>query len=155
MLFSLKHELGIKNFLHVAKILIALPICNAESERVFSFLWHAFLKEHQLLKNDTLEDILRLRSDMDYKPSKYNHVIELFLSEYPNGDLRKRGRHLDGHNYPKKWKSCGQKKKLNVKVDLLHETISSSSEEEEELNIENININEISDEEWSDSDNKI
>ena len=155
MLFSLKHELGIKNFLHVAKISIVLPICNAESERVFSFLWCAFSKERQLLKNDTLEDILRLRSDMDYKPSKYDHAIELFLSEYPNGDVRKRGRHLDGHNYPEKQKSCGQRKKLSVNVDLLHKTISSSSEEEEEHNIENININEITDEEWSDSDDKI
>ena len=91
---------------------------------------------------------------MDYKPSKYDHAIELFLSEYPNGDVRKRGRHLDGHYYPKKRRSRGQKKRLSVNVDLPHETISSS-EEEEERNIENININEISDEEWSDSDDEI
>ena len=102
MLFSLEHELSIKKFLHVAEISIVLPICNAESERVFSFLWRAFSKERQLLKNDPLEDILSLRSDMDYKPSKYDHAIELFLSEYRNGDVRKRGRHLDGHNYPEK-----------------------------------------------------
>ena len=51
-------------------------------------------------------------------------------------------------------KVVGRKKKLSVNVDLLHETISSS-EEEEERNIENININEISDEEWSDSDDEI
>ena len=45
-----------------------------------------------------------------------------------------------------------------MNFDLLHETISSSSEEEEEaedLNIKNININEIYDEEWSESDNEI
>ena len=43
-----------------------------------------------------------------------------------------------------------------MNVDLLHETISSSEEEEEEeRNIENININEISDEEWSDSNDEI
>ena len=147
MLFSLKHELGIRNFLHIAEISIALPICNAESQRVFSFLWRAFSKDRQSLKNDTLEDILRLRSGMDYKPSKYDHANELFLSEYPNGDMRKRGRRLDGRNYPEKRKSRG-KKKLSVNVDLLHETISSSEEEEEEdLNIENININKISDKE--------
>ena len=69
ILFSLKHELGIKNFLHIAEISIALPICNAESERVFSFLWRAFLRDRQSLKTDTLEDILCLRSDMDYKSS--------------------------------------------------------------------------------------
>ena len=87
-----------------------LPISNTESERVFSFLWCTFSKDCQSLKNDTLKDILRLRSDMNYKPSKYNHAIKLFLSEYPNGDVRKRGRRLDGHNYPKKRKSRGQKK---------------------------------------------
>ena len=125
MLFSLKHQLGIKNFLHVAEISIALPICNAESERVFSFLWRAFSKERQLLKNDTLEDILRLRSDMDYKPSKYHHATELFLSQYPNDHVRKRGHHLDGQNYPDKQKSHGKKKKLCVKVGLLHKTKSS------------------------------
>lgn len=32
MLFSLKHELGIRNILHIAQISIALQICNAESE---------------------------------------------------------------------------------------------------------------------------
>lgn len=32
MLFSLKHELGIGNILHIAEISIALQICNAESE---------------------------------------------------------------------------------------------------------------------------
>ena len=67
--------------------------------------------------------------------------------------MRKRERRLDGHNYPEKLKSCGQKKTI-VNVDLLRETISSSSEEED-LNIENININEISDEEWSESNDEI
>ena len=32
MLFSLKHDLGIRNILHIAEISIALQICNAESE---------------------------------------------------------------------------------------------------------------------------
>ena len=77
MLFSLKHEIGVKNFLHIAKILIALPSCKAESEKVFSFLWHAFSKEHQLLKHNTLEDILRLRSNMDFKPSNYAMIMPL------------------------------------------------------------------------------
>ena len=68
--------------------------------------------------------------------------------------MRKRGRRLDGHNYPEKRKSCGQKKPI-VNLYLLPETISSSEKEEEDLNIENININEISDEEWCESDDGI
>ena len=78
MLFSLKHELCDKNFLHIAEISIALPICNPESETVFSFLWCTFSKDCQSVKNNTLEDILCLRSDMDYKPSKYDHAINFF-----------------------------------------------------------------------------
>ena len=54
----------------------------------------------------------------------------------------------------RKTKKSLTEKKLSVNVDLLHKTVSSS-EEEEERNIENININEISDEEWSDSDDEI
>ena len=51
-------------------------------------------------------------------------------------------------------KVVGRKKKLSVNVGLLHETISSE-EKEKERNIENININKIFDEEWSDSDDEI
>ena len=41
-----------------------------------------------------------------------------------------------------------------MNVDLLHETISSSEDEEETVNIENINLNEISDNNWSDSEDE-
>ena len=56
---------------------------------------------------------------------------------------------------PKNEKVVDRKKKLRLTVDLLHETISSSEEEKEERNIENININEIYDEEWSGFDDEI
>lgn len=35
-IFAMKHALGVQNILHVIEIGIALPIGNAESERVFS-----------------------------------------------------------------------------------------------------------------------
>ena len=57
--------------------------------------------------------------------------------------------------FPKNKKVVGRKKKLSVNVDLLHETISSEEEKEKERNIENININKIFDEEWSDSVDEI
>ena len=43
-----------------------------------------------------------------------------------------------------------------MNVDLLRETISSSEDEEETINIEtlNINLNEISDGNWSDSEDE-
>lgn len=40
-IFALKHALRVHNILHVIELGIALPIGNAESERVFSFLWDA------------------------------------------------------------------------------------------------------------------
>ena len=151
LLFSLKRVLEIRNILHIAEILIALTIYNAESEQVFSFLWQAFSKDRQSLKNNTLEDILRLRSDMNFSASKYDHAIEMFLAEYPNGEVRKRPCHLDGHNYPTKRKSHGKKERSGMNVDLLRETISVSEDEEE---TENINLSEILDDNWSDSEDK-
>ena len=59
-LFLIKEELGIQNILHIAELCIAVPISNAESERVFSFLWRIFSKERQSQDNSTLESILRL-----------------------------------------------------------------------------------------------
>ena len=104
MLFSLKHEPGIRNILHIAEISITLPICNTKSERVFSFLWWAFSKDRQSLKNDILEDILRFWSDMNFSASGYNHAIEMLLAVYPNGEVRSRPCHLDGHNFQQKKK---------------------------------------------------
>ena len=157
MLFSLEHELGNRNVLHIAEISIALPIRNAKFDSVFSFLCRVFSKDQQSFKNDTLEDILHLQSDMNFSARRYDHAIEMFLAEYLNGEVRKRPHHLDRHNYPNKRKSRGKKERSGMNVDLLRETISSSEDEEETINIEtlNINLNEISDDNWSDSEDEI
>lgn len=75
----------------------------------------------------------------------------MFLAEYLNGTVRKRLHHLDGHNYPGKRKSCCKKERSGMNVDLLCKTISSSEDEEE---TENISLNEISDDNWSDSEDE-
>ena len=55
------------------------------------------------LKHETLERILQLRcSRQDYSLDSYSHAIDLFLTEYPDGTIRKAGRHVDGHAYPAK-----------------------------------------------------
>ena len=74
LIFKLKEGLGIKNILQVAELCIAIPISNAESERVFSFLWNVFSKNRQSLKNSSLEDILRLRCGTDFSDKRYNHL---------------------------------------------------------------------------------
>lgn len=149
-LFQIKEELSISNILHIAEICIALPISNAESERVFSFLWRVFSKERQSLDNNTLEDILRLRCDSDHSEERYGHAIELFLSEYPNGEVRKRRRRLDGHEYPSK-RSTPQNKQRRIEpqVNILNDLVPDSSDDEETETVNDIDINEISDDEWS------
>ena len=104
-LFKLKHGLGLRNILHIAELCIAIPLSNAESERVFSYLWRQLSKERMSLNHETLERILQLRSSrQDYSLESYNHAIDLFLTEYPDGTVRKLGQHVDGHAYPAKWK---------------------------------------------------
>ena len=59
-LFQLKSSLGLKNILHIAEICIVVPLSNAESERIFSYLWHQLSKERMSLNYETLERILQL-----------------------------------------------------------------------------------------------
>ena len=44
----------------------------------------------------TIENILRLCLNQDYSPQRYDDAIELFLSDYPDGTVRKRKRRVDG-----------------------------------------------------------
>ena len=105
-LFQLKSGLGLKNILHIAEICIVVPLSNAESERIFSYLWRQLSKERMSLNHQTLERILQLRSaGKDYCIETYDHAINLFLTEFPDGTVRKRPSHVDGHNYSKKRKN--------------------------------------------------
>ena len=136
-LFTLKDMLGITNILHIAEICIAIPLSNAESEQIFSFCWRVFNKEWSSLKNSTLESLLRLRSDRDFAEERYEHAINIFLTEYPNGQVRKLPRHLDGHSYPSKRKAPSNRQGIVTnRLDSL---------------VTEIDVNEISDSEWSDS----
>ena len=53
-LFNVKSTVRLANILHIAEICIASPLANAESERVFTFLWKLFSKERTLLKTTRL-----------------------------------------------------------------------------------------------------
>ena len=80
-LFQLKSSLGLKNILHIAEICIVVPLSNAESERIFSYLWCQLSKERMSLNYQTLERILQLWSaDKDYCIETYDHAIDLFLT---------------------------------------------------------------------------
>ena len=112
-LFQMRDSLGLHNILHIAELCIAVPISNAECERVFSFLWKIMTKHRMSLSNETLERLLQLRGASNFNPSNYEHAIELFLTEYPDGTTRKRPSHLDGHNFSTEEKIVIYKKENN------------------------------------------
>ena len=122
-LLKLKSGLGLHNILHIAELCIAIPLSNAECERIFSFLWRQFSKERGSLGNDTLELILQLHNDKNFSPERYDHAIELFLTQCPDGTVRKRRRHIEGHNYPFQRKTTGKGNQL-PSLDRISEILS-------------------------------
>ena len=76
IIFRIGHDLGIYNLLHVLEIRLAVPLSNAESERVFSLLWHIFSKERQSMKYGTLEISLCIWSDVDLREERYRDVFK-------------------------------------------------------------------------------
>ena len=46
-------------------------------------------KINNLWKNNTLENILSLWSDIKFSASRHDHAIEMFLAKHPNGEVWK------------------------------------------------------------------
>ena len=70
-----------------------------------SIFWFIFSLQ---LKNDTQEAILRVRGDRNFGNSCYERAIAMFMTQHPNGDLRKSQRRPAGcapHKRPKRKKS--------------------------------------------------
>ena len=109
-LFKLKVGLGLRNILHIAELCIAIPLSNAESERVFSYLWRQLTKERMSLNHDTLENILQLRSSNNFEVESYDQAIDLFqLSVNIQMALCERGQDdLTDMNTPQKEKKLHQ-----------------------------------------------
>ena len=70
------------------------------SQRESLFLWLIFSKEQQSMKHGTLEILLLIRSDVDLHEERYRDATDMFSNENPDGTVRKRKRHLQGHKYP-------------------------------------------------------
>ena len=95
------------------------------------------------MSHETLERLLQLRIDSDFSAINYIHAIELFLTEYPDGSVRKRARRLDSHSYPSTRKSRGVSSEPSF-IEI-HDAINRS--------VRDIDLNQISDDDWtSDSD---
>ena len=95
------------------------------------------MKERHSLSHNTLERLLQLRCDENYE-----HAIELFLHKYPDGTVRKRSRHIDGHVYTKKQRRNDD---AATSAETMNQLLTVGS-------IENIPLSDISDNEWTDSD---
>ena len=90
------------------------------------------------LNQQTLERILQLRNaDKDYHIETYNHAIK-----FPDGTVRKRPRHVDGHNYSKKW---------NVNEKEKNESVSTSNETPSSI----VDLSLPSDSEFSESEDEL
>ena len=133
-LFNVKSTVRLANILHIAEICIASPLANAESERVFTFLWRLFSKERTLLKNDILKNLLQLRCD--FSAQRYKRAIDLFETVYPDGTVRKAARHAEGQCYP---------------TQQISRTVEVSSSKKQINALVQINADDISDDEWSSS----
>ena len=57
-------------------------------------MWQILSKDRQSMNIKMIENILQLCLDQDYYPQCYNCTIELFLSEYPDGTVRKEKRQV-------------------------------------------------------------
>ena len=110
------------------------------------------------LKNDTQEAILRVRNDNDFSERRYDRAVNMFMTEFPNGDIMQGKRRLAGYKPHKKKRTRKKSPKLVPLTDSdTDDTDYDSSserhviEDEEEEMESSINLSDISsdDVEWT------
>ena len=110
------------------------------------------------LKNDTQEAILRVRNDNDFSERRYDRAVNMFMTEFPNGDIMQGKRRLAGYKPHKKKRTRKKSPKLVPLTDSdTDDTDYDSSserhviEDEEEEMESSINLSDISsdDAEWT------
>ena len=72
------------------------------------------------MSHETLEMLLHIPSDVGQSKERYGDAVEMFLTEYPDGTVRKRKRRLQGHTYPQIQKSI---KKSNHDVVVVLDSV--------------------------------
>ena len=101
------------------------------------------------MKFETLEMLLYLCADADFQKERYADAVSKFMTEYPDGAIGKQKRCLAGINYPS---SCKSSKKSKRNSGAALELLTSSDDEGDDLeerNLQDIALDEISDDEWS------
>ena len=116
--------------------------------------------DRKQLSNQSMEAILRIRNyGATLNDSAYEKAMEMFLTEYPNGDIRKGKRRVSGYE-----KGSPRQKKEKIKRGLTLNLDTSSEDESEDENEtrdleirpgEEIDIDTDSSDESSDDDDDI
>ena len=113
-------------------------------------MWRIFSKVCQSLKHDTLEITLHIGLDNDQSKERYRDAVEMFLKEYPDGTIRKKKRHLQGHVYLPNQASI-HKRCHDAAYALLN--VSTDEESEKQINAsDNVSTECKSGDEWSSDD---
>ena len=103
---------------------------SAEIERVFSSFTRTLSKERLSLKNQTIENLLILRSNNfdNFDASKYSSIATDFLTHHPDGTLKKKI--VAGQNCKKRKKRMKRKKTkkncLFLNEDIIDDNVSHS-----------------------------
>ena len=107
------------------------------------------------MNNETLERILQFQFGTGaYSIKHYDQAIDLFLTEYPHGTVRKKRRQPDGHNYPSKRKKATNVQSKPSSLTEINEALQQattidkidlvdiSSSDSKDINQENIDVSE-------------
>ena len=128
---------------------VLLLHCQMLSPKVLSFLWHIFSKERQSFSHEMLEMLFHIWSYVDQSKEWYGDAVEFFLTEYPDGTVRKRKCSLQGHAYQKIWKST---KKPNHDVVPVLDSVTEEDAQDIAARPEDLPLGQFSDDEWSSED---
>ena len=100
------------------------------------------------LKSDSQETVFHVLNDRNYKPEHYDCAVDMFLMEFPNGDICKHACRVDGYQPHKRLRRPRKKKSQPEIVPLTSSSESSASENQEKIAPR---LSDISSDEWTTS----
>ena len=99
------------------------------------------------MNNETLGRILQFWFGTgDYSIEQYDHALDLFFTEYPDGTARKKQRQPDGHNIPSKRKKATNAQSKPSSLTEINEALQQAT------TIDKIDVVDISSSDSKDND---
>lgn len=119
------------------KIFIVNPF---QVERVFSSFARMVRNDRKSMNNQSMEAVLRVRNRKVITACDFENAMELFLTEFPNGEIRSSKRRLDGYmSAHRKKKRAPRDKRKGLELNLSSsesETDSVSSQANNEIRVQ-------------------